>query len=328
MEADKPEVEYGYIVPSQNDIRFSPWGLQRAAKFVEKPDVNLAGQLVEQGALWNTMIMVFKARQLVEMMAKLSPKVSDQFARILNAIGTPRESPTIESIYRKLEPMTFSKGFLERLTKTDAEILAVLPVLQVSWIDWGSPDRLRLSLALLLKHADQRRAPGSSPKIQQLPNLTVDTKRPLYRLSPARSYHRALSVALCALSLGAIVASADHRSWAQNVASREDAARVLTVENLKVEDGGVSGVVHNRSSRLVRDVQLFIRYTWLWDNEMKPGKDDPGTSVYFPLAESIPPGGQAPFTYRPAAPLGKMAGGHYLTSVSIGGFTEVIPQTK
>jgi hypothetical protein len=137
-----------------------------------------------------------------------------------------------------------------------------------------------------------------------------------------------LSIALCALSIGALVVSAEHFSWAQNVISRDDAAKVLTVENLQLENGGVTGVVQNRSPHLIRDVQLFVRHTWLWDNETKPGKNDPGMSAYFNLREEIPPGGRVSFNYRPSQALSQMAGGQYQTSVFIAGFTEVIPQAK
>ena len=71
----------------------------------------------------------------------------------------------------------------------------------------------------------------------------------------------------------------------QNVRAREDSARVLTVEKLTVTDGVVTGEVSNRSTRLLRDVQIFVRHTWLWDDEQHPGKSDPGTSTYYTLSK-------------------------------------------
>jgi hypothetical protein len=126
----------------------------------------------------------------------------------------------------------------------------------------------------------------------------------------------------------AILANTPTAVWPQSVKTQEDAGRVLAVEKLVVNDGTISGAVINRSSRLVRDVQLFIRYTWLWDDEMKPGKLDPGTSTYYTLQKEIPPGGRLPFTFQPSPPLAKIGGGRYETSVSIAGFTEVILQGK
>jgi hypothetical protein len=52
-------------------------------------------------------------------------------------------------------------------------------------------------------------------------------------------------------------------SFAQNVASHDQAGSVLAIENVTVEGGTVSGVVRNESPNTVRDVQLFIRYPFL-----------------------------------------------------------------
>jgi hypothetical protein len=135
-------------------------------------------------------------------------------------------------------------------------------------------------------------------------------------------------IAVSALACGAILAHTPTAAWPQKVKNHEEAARVLVVEKLVVKDEMISGEVFNRSTRLVRDVQLFIRYTWLWDDETKPGKQDPGASTYYALQKEIAPGGRLPFTFQPSPPLAKIGGGRYQTSVSIAGFTEVIPQGK
>ncbi len=51
--------------------------------------------------------------------------------------------------------------------------------------------------------------------------------------------------------------------FAQSVASHDQAGSVLAVENVTVEEGTVSGVIRNRSTNTVRDVQLFIQYPFL-----------------------------------------------------------------
>jgi len=114
----------------------------------------------------------------------------------------------------------------------------------------------------------------------------------------------------------------------QTVRERAEIAAVLAIEKLSVQEGVVSGEIYNRSVRTVRDVQLFIRHTWLWDEEFKPGKDDPGTSIYLTLPKEIPAGGHLPFTYSPSPPLPKASGGRFETTVAIAGYAEVIPQTK
>jgi hypothetical protein len=124
------------------------------------------------------------------------------------------------------------------------------------------------------------------------------------------------------LLLGAVAAQG------QMVRDRQDTAKLLVLDKVNVADGAVSGEVVNRSSHTIRDVQLFIRHTWLWDKETKPGANDPGTSAYHTLPNEIPAGGRARFDFKPSPPLAKIAGGHFETTVDIAGFTEVIPQTK
>ena len=119
-----------------------------------------------------------------------------------------------------------------------------------------------------------------------------------------------------------------HSAGSQTVRERGEIAPVLAIEKLSVQNGVVAGEILNRSPHAIREVQLFIRYTWLWDEEFKPGKDDPGTSVYYTLPKEIPSGGRLPFTYSPSPPLPKASGGRFETTVAIAGYAEVIAQTK
>ena len=149
MEAQAPEIDYGYVVPRQDGGEINLYGTRRVARFVEKPGKHAAQDLFSSGALWNTMIMVFKAKTLLQMIQDISPNIHRQFLRILNAIGTTEQQPTIDDVYHALEPINFSKGFLEIISKVYPETISVLPVLQVFWSDWGSPQRLLESQQLL-----------------------------------------------------------------------------------------------------------------------------------------------------------------------------------
>ncbi len=149
MQAGAPEVEYGYIVPRAEPNQISLWGTRGAARFVEKPNTALAQEIVNAGGLWNTMIMVFKVRTLLEMLETLYPTIYRQFARIFDAIGTLAEMETVEAVYQRLEPMNFSKGFLEKVADVYPDAISVLPVSQVFWSDLGSPRRIAEVLELL-----------------------------------------------------------------------------------------------------------------------------------------------------------------------------------
>jgi len=164
MEADAPEVEYGYILPRGEPNQITPWGTRGAARFVEKPHAALAQEIVEAGGLWNTMIMVFKARTLLEMLGSLYPAIYRQFARIFDAIGTSEETETVKAVYQLLEPMNFSKDFLEKLPHVFPDAISVLPVLQVFWSDLGSPQRLAQVLERLGQTQTIPVSPPAKPK--------------------------------------------------------------------------------------------------------------------------------------------------------------------
>ncbi len=106
--------------------------------------------------------------------------------------------------------------------------------------------------------------------------------------------------------------------------SREhiDIDRSVSVRDVTAEDGTISGVVVNNSGRLLQNVELLIRYGWMWNNEFSPGDDEPSRAVYYTLPEEIPPGGSVPFTYRPELPLPHRADGRFITSVQVVGFTQ------
>jgi hypothetical protein len=132
-----------------------------------------------------------------------------------------------------------------------------------------------------------------------------------------------------ALLLGLILALWPKPSFSQTVASQEQAGTVLAIDKVTVQDGTVVGEIHNKSKNTVRDVQLFIRYTWLWANERHPGKDNPSEAFYQTVSGDIAPGGSLPFKFTPSSPLPKRSGGKFAPpTVSVAGFTQVIPQSR
>jgi hypothetical protein len=134
---------------------------------------------------------------------------------------------------------------------------------------------------------------------------------------------------LVSLFFGLMLILSSRPLFAQSVASQDQAGSVLTIENLSVQDGAVSGAIRNKSPNTVRDVQLFIRYTFLWKNEFHPGKDDPSAGFYQTVSGDIAPGGTLPFKFTPSPPLPNRSDGRFeRPSVSIAGFTQVIQQMR
>jgi hypothetical protein len=132
------------------------------------------------------------------------------------------------------------------------------------------------------------------------------------------------------LLLGLIPALWPKPSWSQTVLSQQQAGSVLTIEKVAAQaDGTVSGEILNNSKNTVRDVQLFVRHTFLWKDEYHPGKESPSAASYPTISGEIAPGGSLPFKFTPTPPLPKRSDGRFLPpTVSIAGFTQVIPQSK
>ena len=85
--------------------------------------------------------------------------------------------------------------------------------------------------------------------------------------------------AFVSLLLGLILALSPKPSSSQTVLSQQQADSVLRIENVAAEpDGSVSGVIRNNSKNTVRDVQVFIRSTFLWKNEFHHGQRKPQCS--------------------------------------------------
>jgi hypothetical protein len=133
-----------------------------------------------------------------------------------------------------------------------------------------------------------------------------------------------------ALVLGSILGFWPDSLFSQTVLSQQQAGNVLAIEKVAAQaDGTVTGEIRNNSKNIVRDVQLFIRSTFLWKDEFHPGKESPSAAFYPTISGDIAPGGSLPFKFTPTPPLPKRKDGRFEPpSVSIAGFTQIVPQSK
>jgi mannose-1-phosphate guanylyltransferase len=173
IEPDREESEYGYIVPGSR-IKRGANPLFQIASFVEKPDCESAQKLTRSGALWNTMMMVFKTNVMLELIRDLSPTLFDMFRPVYDAIGTANEDVTVEETYQDLLPINFSKEILERLARNHAPRLVTFPVRNVLWSDWGSESRV---MEILRKTGYASRLNGLT-KVPELPKEANGEARP------------------------------------------------------------------------------------------------------------------------------------------------------
>ena len=109
----------------------------------------------ECGALWNTLVLVARARTLWEVACERLPNLIPFFAVLQEAIGTPREKQVLDEAYGTMPPVNFSSELLERAP----DRMATQSLAGVMWNDWGQPARIVESLVAI------GRRPAFSPRL-------------------------------------------------------------------------------------------------------------------------------------------------------------------
>jgi mannose-1-phosphate guanylyltransferase len=136
------EPEYGYIVPGKKVYDPPAPGIHEVSLFIEKPARDAARDLVSNGGLWNTLVMVFKAKTFLNAVSRIAPLLYGSFERIWRAVGTPSLGDLVKEVYQRMYPVNLSKGLLELLPLEQPARLCVLPVRRIHWSDWGSEQRI------------------------------------------------------------------------------------------------------------------------------------------------------------------------------------------
>ena len=104
---------------------------------------------------------------------------------------------------------------------------------------------------------------------------------------------------------------------------KETADQVLTLEKIAIRDGEVSGELVNRSPQGVYGVELQVLYSWRWNNDFHPGRDDPGRAEYFKIDREISPGQRVPFVHQPSPPLPVRKDGTFDITIKVISFTKI-----
>ena len=84
--------------------------LRAVGRFVEKPSLTEARACLARGGLWNTFVMVCRARTILEAGRRALPDLTARLARIRPSAETPAEARAIENAYRRASTADFSRG--------------------------------------------------------------------------------------------------------------------------------------------------------------------------------------------------------------------------
>jgi mannose-1-phosphate guanylyltransferase len=150
MEADGPEVQYGWIEAGDRFLDRPAYPVYRVRRFWEKPALALAETLFERGCLWNSFVLVARVPALLALIRGATPDLYGAFMAAWLRRSTLGETEAMRSLYARLPSTNFSEDVLG----TRPANLAVLPVRGVTWSDWGDPARVLQTLGRLGVHPE------------------------------------------------------------------------------------------------------------------------------------------------------------------------------
>jgi mannose-1-phosphate guanylyltransferase len=157
---DRPEPAYGYIMPRRPMRSPLARGTTfHVATFHEKPTAEAAQILLGQGGLWNSFVMVFRIRRMLELLRSAMPTDVEAMGAVCH------EPRALQRFFRQMTPWNFSAQFLA----TIPQHLVVRCVDDVHWSDWGTRDAIERTLQVT----------GQTPPWRQpLPAGAADVGRP------------------------------------------------------------------------------------------------------------------------------------------------------
>jgi mannose-1-phosphate guanylyltransferase len=162
---DAADGEYGWIVP-RGGRAAEPYPVER---FVEKPGAQQAEELARDGGLWNSFILVARARTLLELYRQRRPELVDRLAGV-QALARDERAAALCELYRSLPVADFSRDLLQGAERR----LALVVVPPCGWSDLGTPERLRRVARRPPPPSIVRsRRPHTFPRLDAVPALAL-----------------------------------------------------------------------------------------------------------------------------------------------------------
>ena len=145
VKPDRPEPEYGWIKLGKFAKHRGQRIIRQTEQFVEKPSCDYADQLMREGWLWNTMVIVVRADALMDRVRMCLPNLAAWFTLLQRRLGEVSEHDCMEEVYQAIPKVNFSTSVL---ADRDMKSL-VLPVEDIHWSDWGTKERILDTAATL-----------------------------------------------------------------------------------------------------------------------------------------------------------------------------------
>ncbi len=138
VEADRPNVGYGWIAPGQPLAGDPHTELYAVRRFWEKPDRQTAAHLFACGHFWNTLILAGRLETYLGLAAAWVPQVLGPLRAVGPALGAAPAAAALAEAYGRIRPADLSEAVLAQCPGG----LMVLAARGVCWSDWGDPDHI------------------------------------------------------------------------------------------------------------------------------------------------------------------------------------------
>jgi len=133
-----PSTEYGYIQQGKLLDEIGGFQVLEAKRFVEKPDIDRAREMVQAGNYsWNSGMFIWKVSVILEEFSRQMPELFDQITRIGKTVNTSEYAGTLSEIWPNIRKQTIDYGIME-----GARGVVVLPV-TMQWTDVGNWNSLK-----------------------------------------------------------------------------------------------------------------------------------------------------------------------------------------
>lgn len=137
IKPDRSEVQYGWIEPVSSSEQGKET-LLRVRRFWEKPPRNVAEQLMRNGSLWNTFVMIGHVKAFLEIISRTLPNLYHTLSSNVEVLGLPSEERILGELYSMIVSTNFSREVLE----LQPGKLSMLRLSNVGWTDLGEPQRV------------------------------------------------------------------------------------------------------------------------------------------------------------------------------------------
>lgn len=143
VEPDRPATGYGYLRAGAEVGRYRGHAVHALDAFVEKPMLERAEAMVEQGGhTWNAGMFAFRPATLGAAYGRFLPEMGGGLDRIARAWKRDEFERTLIEVFPTLEKVSIDFGVMEKLRG------CLMMPLSIRWDDvgsWSALDRLRLS---------------------------------------------------------------------------------------------------------------------------------------------------------------------------------------